>query len=225
MLRTAMDYIEENAAETNFALDVEDLRAQLEQRALRQLSRSLSVESIFEDLEIARQSSRAILNIKEDLIGPAREKHLEAVDLASLLKTIVKSMGIPEGVARYLFSENMAPAKADIRQLENVFNNLLKNAMEAMYKVEDKKLFIWGRRADDARFVVVDITDNGEGIPPDIIDKIWVPFYTTKGNRGGTGLGLPACNKIITQLGGKIVLDSMVGEGTTFSVYLPVYKA
>ncbi|HNT73896.1 MAG TPA: GAF domain-containing protein [Anaerolineae bacterium] len=224
MLRAAVEYIEEYASETNFALDVVELRAQLEQRSLRQLSRALSAESIFEDLEIARQSSRSILNIKEDLIGPAREKHLEAVNLEQFLRTIVKSMGIPEGVARYLFSENMAQAKADIRQLENVFNNLLKNAMEAMDKVEDKKLFIWGRRADDPRFVVVDITDNGEGIPSEIIDKIWVPFYTTKGNRGGTGLGLPACNKIITQLGGKLTLDSMVGEGTTFSVYLPIYK-
>ena len=94
-----------------------------------------------------------------------------------------------------------------------------------MHQVADKKLFIWVRTADDPRFVVTDVTDNGSGIPPEVVDKIWVAFYTTKGDRGGTGLGLPACVKIINQLGGKITVESVMGEGTTFSVYLPVMRA
>jgi signal transduction histidine kinase len=112
--------------------------------------------------------------------------------------------------------------RADKSQLDRVFVNLIKNAMEAMDGVEQKRLFIWTREADEPGFVVVDVTDSGHGIPPEIIDKIWVAFYTTKGDRGGTGLGLAACAQIIGQLGGKILVESEVGVGTTFSVLLPV---
>ncbi|HET91751.1 MAG TPA: HAMP domain-containing histidine kinase, partial [Chloroflexi bacterium] len=107
-------------------------------------------------------------------------------------------------------------------QLDRVFINLIKNAMEAMHEVEDKRLFVWAREADEPGFVVVDVTDSGHGIPPEIMDKIWMAFYTTKGDRGGTGLGLAACAQIIGQLGGKIAVESEVGVGTTFSVLLPI---
>jgi signal transduction histidine kinase len=188
------------------------------------LQRTLSLESIFEDLDIVEKSARAILTIKEDLIGPARQKRLEPVRLPELLQETVRSMAIPKEAVRFLLVEDVAPVLADPEQLSHVFINLIKNAMEAMYDVADKKLFIWVRTADDPRFVVTDVTDNGSGIPPEIIDKIWVTFYTTKAERGGTGLGLSACAKIINQLGGKITVESVVGEGTAFSVYLPVTK-
>jgi signal transduction histidine kinase len=90
--------------------------------------------------------------------------------------------------------------------------------------VVDKKLFVWARRADEPGYVVVDVIDSGVGIPPEDIDKIWMAFYTTKGERGGTGLGLPACAQIVGQLDGKITLESEVGLGTTFSVFLPAME-
>jgi two-component system cell cycle sensor histidine kinase/response regulator CckA len=90
-----------------------------------------------------------------------------------------------------------------------------------MHETENKKLFLWARHADEPGFVVVDVTDNGPGIPPEIMDKIWMAFYTTKGDQGGTGLGLAACAQIIGQLNGKITVESGVGVGTTFSVLLP----
>jgi signal transduction histidine kinase/CheY-like chemotaxis protein len=204
--------------------DLAELREELAHQPLRRLQRTLNLESVFEDLDIVEKSARAILNIKEDLIGPARQKHLEPVRLPDLLRETVRSMAIPKEAVRFLLVEDVLPVLADPEQLAHVFINLIKNAMEAMHQVEDKKLFIWVRSADDPRFVVTDVTDNGSGIPPEIIDKIWVTFYTTKGDRGGTGLGLSACVKIVNQLGGKITVESVVGEGTTFSVYLPVMK-
>jgi len=224
MLRIAQTYIEDQAADLGFALDLNTMHTQLDRHPLKRLQRMLTMESIFEDLDIINQSSRAILNIKEDLIGPAREKHFEPIDLSRLLKRTVKSMGIGDDIARFLFADDLKLVSADASQLDRVFINLIKNAMEAMHEVKQKKLFVWARISDDPGFAVVDITDNGEGIPPKIIDKIWVAFYTTKGNRGGTGLGLAACAQIINQLGGKITVDSVVGEGTTFSVFLPIAK-
>ena len=133
-------------------------------------------------------------------------------------------MGIPKDSVRTLFAEDLLPVRADRFQLDRVFVNLMKNAMEAMEHLEEKKLFIWARPADEEGFVVVDVIDNGVGIPPEQLDKIWMAFYTTKGGRGGTGLGLAACAQIVGQLNGKITVDSEPGLGTTFSVFLPAVQ-
>ncbi len=202
---------------------LDSISEELDGRSLRRLRKMLTVESIFEDLEIIEGSARSILNIKEDLIGPARKRRKrDAIFLPELLTETISSMGIPGDVVRTLFSDDLPPVRADKAQLDRVFINLVKNAMEAMIKIEEKKLFVWTREADEPGYIVVDVTDNGYGIPPEIMDKIWVAFYTTKGDQGGTGLGLAACAQIIGQLGGKITVESEVGVGTTFSVLLPV---
>jgi signal transduction histidine kinase/CheY-like chemotaxis protein len=206
----------------DFRLD--EVRAELEAQSLERLRRVLNFESIYEDLQIIESSARAILNIKEDLIGPARQRTDEVVHLSGLLEETIASMGIPEEVVRTLFSPDLLPVRADPTQLSRVFINLIKNALEAMEGVVDKKLFVWARRADEPGYVVVDVIDSGVGIPPEDIDKIWMAFYTTKGERGGTGLGLPACAQIVGQLDGKITLESEVGLGTTFSVFLPAME-
>ncbi len=201
-----------------------DIQAELETWPLERLHKILSVESIFEDLEIIETSARSILNIKEDLIGPARQQKIEPVSLPELLEETIASMGIPDEIVRTLFNDDLHPVLADRRQLGRVFTNLIKNGMEAMREVKDKKLFVWARMADEPDLAVVDVIDHGAGIPPDQIDKIWMAFYTTKSDQGGTGLGLPACAQIVGQLNGKITLESEVGLGSTFSVYLPTLE-
>ncbi len=203
----------------------QEIQAELGRYPLRRLRKMLTVESVFEDLEIIESSARSILNIKEDLIGPARKRKRTLVALDEMLTETVNSMGIPKEVVRMLFEDDLPPVWADRSQLSRVFINLIKNAMEAMYDSEEKRLFIWARRSDEPGFVVVDVTDSGVGIPADQLDKIWVAFYTTKGDRGGTGLGLPACAQIVGQLGGRITVESEVGVGTTFSVHLPIADA
>jgi signal transduction histidine kinase len=202
--------------------DLAALRTDLTGVSLKRLKRMLNVDSILEDLSIIGNSAQAILNIKEDLIGPVRQQRIETISLPELLMDTVRNMGIPPGVVRTLFGSDLLPVRADRVQLERVFTNLIKNGMEAMEGIEEPKLFLWARRADDPHFDVVDVTDNGVGIPPEQLDRVWMAFFTTKGDRGGTGLGLPACAQIVGQLGGKITVGSDVGLGTTFSVYLPV---
>ena len=73
------------------------------------------------------------------------------------------------------------------------------------------------------RFVVVKITDHGGGIESDQLQKVFEPFYTTKRTGEGTGLGLSTAYGIIKQSGGYIFVDSVVGSGTCFTIYLPVY--
>ncbi|MDX9954907.1 MAG: GAF domain-containing sensor histidine kinase, partial [Anaerolineae bacterium] len=206
------------------AVEMEAVRHTLDALSARQLRRALSVDSIFEDLGIIEGSARSILNIKEDLIGPARQRHVQAFSLSKLLKDTVTSMGIPADIVDFDFAEDVPPIQADPVQLERVFINLIKNAMEAMEHVPVKHLRLSVRRAEEPHTVIAAVADAGVGIPPEQLDKVWMAFYTTKGGRGGTGLGLPACAQIIGELGGKITVASTLGVGTTFSVSLPVIE-
>jgi len=195
-------------------------------RTLKQLQRLLSMDSIFEDFEIIEKSARAILNIKEDLIGPARKRHVTEVYLQNLVRESVAAMLIPETIAvEVRATPDLPPVLADPVQLDRVLINLIKNALEAMEDRPVKRLTVTARPGDEAGTVAVDVTDTGTGISPENLDKIWMAFYTTKGDRGGTGLGLPACAQIIGQLGGKITVQSELGVGTTFTIVLPVKPA
>jgi signal transduction histidine kinase len=213
----------EEMEQAGFRLD--EVQAELEAQSLERLRRVLSFASIHEDLHIIESSARAILNIKEDLIGPARQRKDEIVHLPELLEETIAAMDVPGEIVRTLFAPDLLPVRADPAQLGRVFTNLVKNALEAMEGVENKKLFVWARRADEPGYVVVDVIDSGVGIPPEDVDKVWMAFYTTKGDRGGTGLGLPACAQIVGQLDGRIAMESEVGLGTTFSVFLRALEA
>jgi signal transduction histidine kinase len=103
-------------------------------------------------------------------------------------------------------------------QLRQVFLNLILNAVEAM--PQGGRLRILARRkSEEQPWVTVAFTDTGSGIPADAIDKIFEPFYT--GKTAGTGLGLAVCHQIIANHDGRITVESAVGRGSTFTVWLP----
>ena len=70
----------------------------------------------------------------------------------------------------------------------------------------------------------MEIADNGGGISEEDLTNIWLTFHTTKGSKGGTGLGLPACLQIMERMGGKIGVTSEVGIGSTFTLHVPIYR-
>jgi signal transduction histidine kinase len=191
-------------------------------RPLKAVRRLLSMESVLEDLDIIRLSAETILNIKEDLIGPARESQRRRVRIDELLQKVVTSMALPPHVdVEQHYAADLPCVIADPRQLENVFGNLVKNAVEAMEGKPTQRLTLEADPAKTNGFVAVRITDTGCGIPKSDLDRIWISFYTTKGDRGGTGLGLSATMQIVSQMEGKIQVESEVGKGTTFTVSLP----
>ncbi len=71
--------------------------------------------------------------------------------------------------------------------------------------------------------IIISFSDTGTGIEKDVLEKIFRPFFTTKGDKG-TGLGLAVCHKIIGQHKGEIRVESEVGKGTTLTIYLPVWR-
>lgn len=184
----------------------------------------VDIESTLEDIGIIKQSAQTILNIKEDLIGPGRLPKPAEINVATLVKETASKMGYPAGVITYEIAEELPHGWGDQRQIGRVLINLIKNAWEAVNKGNQTRIHVSARPADEAGFVRIAIKDNGPGIPPEIMEKIWVSFFTTKGDRGGTGLGLSACMEIITQSGGKIWVESEVGDGANFIILLPTKK-
>jgi two-component system cell cycle sensor histidine kinase/response regulator CckA len=127
--------------------------------------------------------------------------------------------------------------KADKGQLETVVTNLCINAKDAMIqKNGGGHLLIRTSRADAAAarkdgfvhvaegdYVMIEVVDDGAGIPPEIMEKIFEPFFTTKSEGKGTGLGLATVYGIVKQLEGYVYPVSKVGRGTTFKIFLPAF--
>jgi PAS domain S-box-containing protein len=118
------------------------------------------------------------------------------------------------------FPPDLPPALVDPARLEQVFINLIDNALAAIG--QDGLLTVGCRldESDGTPRVQVTIGDNGPGIAPELLERIWQPFYTTK--TGGTGLGLPISRRIVNAHNGMLTVESFPGIGTIFTVALPV---
>jgi CheY-like chemotaxis protein len=79
-----------------------------------------------------------------------------------------------------------------------------------------------GRLVRDCNYVRIDVSDSGKGIAPELLPRIFEPFYTTKHRQGGTGLGLAVVQSVVSLYDGVLFVDSCEGKGTTFSLYLPL---
>lgn len=133
------------------------------------------------------------------------------------------------------YPDTLPKLYADYNQLHQVFMNLLINAKDAMdnvgtitisanEKTISEKEFINNPQLKSGTYLVISITDTGEGIPPELISKIFGPYFTTKSPEKGTGLGLFISQNIISKHNGYIEVQSTLGKGTTFSIYLPILK-
>lgn len=132
-----------------------------------------------------------------------------------LLRPEIENRGVilKERLARQLAASPIDPA-----QIKQALVNLIKNALQAMTK--GGVLSVTTDSGVDG--VVISIADTGGGIPQEQINRIFEPFYTTK--KKGTGLGLMIVQRIVREHGGRIDLESHVGKGTTFRVWLPLYE-
>jgi CheY-like chemotaxis protein len=152
-------------------------------------------------------------------------------DISDLVtQTFPKSIQLDELVAN-----NLWPLQGNPTQLHQVVLNLCVNARDAMPNGGVLRLHAANRRVepDEAKslgdgrpgnFVVIEIGDTGTGIPADVLPRIWEPFFTTKGEGKGTGLGLATVRGIATSHNGFVTLETAEGKGTTFRVFLPAVE-
>lgn len=125
----------------------------------------------------------------------------------------------PDSIFHYEIENEDQRLLMDRSQIEQVLINLLKNAQEAVENEEIPYVRLTTYLSSNKRDFIISITDNGKGILPEVMERIFVPFFTTKTN--GSGIGLSICKQIVTLHGGTITASSKPGDKTTFSVVLP----
>jgi two-component system NtrC family sensor kinase len=162
-------------------------------------------------------------NVTHRLLGFARrmETRKEKINLPELLKEVVSFQGTETRHKNinvmFDFPTDLPPVTSDRGQLQQVFLNIFNNAVAA---VSPGGRIGFSAAAQDHN-VIIAISDNGSGIPPENLRHIFEPFFSTKGEFG-TGLGLSITRDIIEKLGGRIDVKSEVGKGTRFMITLPI---
>lgn len=186
-------------------------------------------------LDNATQGALRGVSLTQRMLAFARRQELktESVEVPALVEGITgllrSSLG-PSVVLETRFTETVEPVLADINQLELAVLNLVTNARDAM--PHGGKILISARSEDakndrsltamSGRYVCLSISDAGEGMDDATLAVAMDPFFTTKGVGKGTGLGLSMVHGFIEQLGGRFILKSQKGKGTTAELWLPV---
>ncbi|MBN9004702.1 MAG: PAS domain-containing protein [Rhizobiales bacterium] len=196
----------------------------------------------FQDIIQIKQNANRAAALVRQLLAFSRRQTLQPKvldlgdtlsDIGMLLKRLIGEKVTFPGVVH---GRDLWPVKADVSQFEQVIVNLVVNARDAMPNggklairtsnvpaAEVATLAYKGMPTAD--YVLVEVSDTGTGIPLDIVDKIFEPFFSTKDVGKGTGLGLSTVYGIVKQTGGFIYVDSRAGEGTTFRIFLPRHQA
>lgn len=189
------------------------------------------------DIMIAETDRMA--RIVEDFLELSRARPpdpepLPVADLLQELDTLYRRRaGLPPGIELRIEAEDgCPPVLADPDQIRQVLINLVNNAVDAVAGRPEPRVVIRARAAGDsavdlrhrtARHVRLVVADNGVGIPPEDVEQVFTPFYSTKSQ--GTGLGLSMVDRLVRDHHGRIEIASTVGEGTEVTVILPAVEA
>ncbi|MGD9124731.1 MAG: ATP-binding protein [Desulfarculaceae bacterium] len=199
-----------------------------EMKERRELPEGADTEEVFDSLAQIRTQLERCAQITQSLLNFARPKEpsVQELDLNRFIPMVVQMVSKKAEVngirLRSHIQADLPPIRADAGQLQQVFLNLFNNAFDAVterYGPQGGLVDIQAQAED--HLVSITVKDNGVGIEPQNLEKIFTPFFSTKPVGQGTGLGLSVCYGIIEKMGGKIILDSGAGKGTSFRVQLP----
>ncbi|MBE6123893.1 MAG: hypothetical protein E7190_14430 [Erysipelotrichaceae bacterium] len=176
------------------------------------------VKEIMNSTERAADLSRQLLDFSRQDSGAKLQKmnlRTETEEAVSIVRQLAPAaVTVNTGI----MSEDIEVSGRD-GMMQHILMNLCKNAFHAMEDSEKKQLDIVLRKAEGG--AELQVRDTGSGISRDALERIFEPFYTTKGSRQGTGLGLSVIRNIMHSIGGTIHVDSTPGEGTCFTLYFP----
>jgi signal transduction histidine kinase len=167
----------------------------------------------------ARDSATMVKRIQE--FGRTQQAgHTESVNINTIVRdaVIMTQSRWRDVVEPTTDLQAVAPVHASATELRRVLMNLIVNAIDAMPNGGSLQL----STSDGGGMVSIVVADTGTGMPPHIQARIFDPFFTTKALGMGTGLGLSICQQIITRYGGTISVASTPGQGTTFTIQLPI---
>lgn len=174
------------------------------------------LDSLREDLDLISESASLIVAVKEQLIGQAREQKPSPVLIADVFRAAALDRGIQPLRLNLHVEPEAAYVIADTTQLARALGNLLCNAVEA----GAANLSVRVAPDKTTGETLIEIADDGEGMSPEVLRKIWSPFFTTRG-QPHSGLGMPAALHVVTQMQGQITVESQPGKGTIVRITLP----
>lgn len=194
----------------------------------------------YEGLNQIRQTSTRAAELVRKLLAFSRKQTVqrESLDLGELISEfeVLLRRVLPEDIALVTeYGRSLPVVRADRGQLETAVMNLVVNARDAIRSHGGSTVRIRAARvsASEAQALgypdpqgeqaMIEVSDDGSGIPPDVLDKIFDPFFTTKPVGEGTGLGLATVYGIVKQSDGWIAVDSRPGQGAAFRIFLPVH--
>lgn len=187
------------------------------------LSEQPEGEQLTEDLKEVEKASKRCQDIIENLLdfSSSDESEQEEFSQASINDIVNNTLPLLKTAMRYHRSEielsEGVEVKVKVPLLQQVFFNLVNNACQAMKEAGTVRI----ETTSEKEWVYLSVSDDGVGIPEEMLTNIFEPFFTTKKEGEGTGLGLSMSQSIIESFGGKIHVHSTVGKGTTFKVQLP----
>ena len=173
-----------------------------------------------ETIAIIRKECARLFRLLTNLLDFARPREPErcSVDVAKVLESVIQLVRHSGGKNIHFHldvTNTLPPLMCDQEQLAQVILNLTMNAAQAMPQGGDVRLK--ARRSDGG--ILIQVQDQGSGIPPEDLDKVFDPFFTTKDE--GTGLGLSVVHQIVTQHGGSVTAERNPDTGMTFSLFFP----
>jgi signal transduction histidine kinase len=188
----------------------------------------VNLNMIRETWPILRRNERRISDLIQEMLlySKRREPDLKNAGISDLLQEIydlslerANLCGV--SLERGWPEDDDLTAAIDVKAMHDCVLNLVTNAVEATPSGEGSYVRLSAERSEDGTLIVIRVSDNGTGIPEQILKRIWEPFFSTKGKKG-TGLGLAMTRKTIEEHGGQIAVVSTEGEGTTFTINLPI---
>lgn len=195
-----------------------------------------AARAVLEDLDQISNAGKRASHLTHQLLTFGARQILQpaVVDVNAIVDEVRAMIGGTIGQHVTIATEldpSLPPTRADASQLSQVLLNLALNARDAM--PHGGQLTVSTARADltragahalslpDSRYIEITVTDTGSGMPPEVASRAIEPFFTTKPQSRGSGLGLATAYGIVRQSGGELTIDSAPGQGTTIHIYLP----
>ncbi|HEY1959384.1 MAG TPA: HAMP domain-containing sensor histidine kinase [Polyangiaceae bacterium] len=174
---------------------------------------------VLEETRRAHDRLRAVLEMMRELVGRRRASNAERIDLLRAAHETRVLLASALADVELTIVGDPVVASADGVLLGQILQNLVANAAQAAKTLSSPRVRVHAYAHGDRS--IVSVRDNGPGIPIEMHDKIFEPFYTTRRGRGGTGLGLALCREYAVQMNAEISLWSLPGRGACFRVSLP----
>ncbi|MFH1984655.1 MAG: response regulator [Pseudomonadota bacterium] len=182
------------------------------------------IPGLVEDINSSADRIKRIVGVLKDFVAKRDGLILIPMDMNKAVKNtrLFLKHRIKEKTGRFdiSYGDGLPAVKADCGKLEQVFLNLISNALDAL-SVRNSGVFVKTWFDEDKKEVLFMVRDEGMGIPEQNIPRITDPFFTTKRSFGGTGLGLAIAKQIVDLHGGRLEVESAEGRGSTFKVALP----